>query len=417
MRTMLLILFFYVTTAHANEGKENFLTVKDALEFARRNNPEINQLRELIEEKKGEKWSSTGLSDLNFSVMREGIDLGTNAGFDEKRWTLSQSIDFPLVTYFQRQRINAERQALESKYDAELLELKKEIKSIYTELTYAREILHLRTQQLQLAEQLHNSTSVRFELGEASELDLMKTDIERAEAQNELEDARNAFHMARYGLFRSIGLDPDKQKYSIQFPDTLVYLPVVINQYEVLNSLENQPDYVANVKLQQAAAKQVKAAWSSFLPQIDFSYYWQNLGYNFDNYGYEVGFSIPLWFPFNQRGHIQTYKAVHRRTVWQKHSITLEMKKQIELAWHGFDHSKQIVERVHNLVRVKSRKLLELTFQGYEAGEIDLLSLLDVQRTYLNTEKRYWDALKDYYLRVIELEKFTNREFVLKTNE
>lgn len=211
MRTMLLILFFYVTTAHANEGKENFLTVKDALEFARRNNPEINQLRELIEEKKGEKWSSTGLSDLNFSVMREGIDLGTNAGFDEKRWTLSQSIDFPLVTYFQRQRINAERQALESKYDAELLELKKEIKSIYTELTYAREILHLRTQQLQLAEQLHNSTSVRFELGEASELDLMKTDIERAEAQNELEDARNAFHMARYGLFRSIGLDPDKQ--------------------------------------------------------------------------------------------------------------------------------------------------------------------------------------------------------------
>lgn len=387
------------------------------MEFARRNNPEINQLRELIEEKKGEKWSSTGLSDLNFSVMREGIDLGTNAGFDEKRWTLSQSIDFPLVTYFQRQRINAERQALESKYDAELLELKKEIKSIYTELTYAREILHLRTQQLQLAEQLHNSTSVRFELGEASELDLMKTDIERAEAQNELEDARNAFHMARYGLFRSIGLDPDKQKYSIQFPDTLVYLPVVINQYEVLNSLENQPDYVANVKLQQAAAKQVKAAWSSFLPQIDFSYYWQNLGYNFDNYGYEVGFSIPLWFPFNQRGHIQTYKAVHRRTVWQKHSITLEMKKQIELAWHGFDHSKQIVERVHNLVRVKSRKLLELTFQGYEAGEIDLLSLLDVQRTYLNTEKRYWDALKDYYLRVIELEKFTNREFVLKTNE
>ncbi|KAA3660764.1 MAG: TolC family protein, partial [Calditrichaeota bacterium] len=296
MRTLLLILLFFMTTLQANEGDENILTVKNALDFARKNNPEINQLRETIAEKKGEKWAATGLSDLNFSVMKEGIDLDANSGFDEKRWTLSQSMDFPLAIYFQRQRLNAEREALESRYDAQLLELRKMIKGIYTELTYAREILHLRTQQLQLAEQLHNSTSIRFELGEASELDLMKTDIERAEAENELEDARNAFHMARYQLFRAIGLDPDKQKYTIQFPDTLIYLPIEIDQHEVLEALENQPVYVSTVNLHRAASQRVKEAWSSFLPQLDFSYYRQYLGNQFDQYGYEVGFSVPLWF-------------------------------------------------------------------------------------------------------------------------
>ncbi|KAA3663167.1 MAG: hypothetical protein DWQ10_00770 [Calditrichaeota bacterium] len=184
-----------------------------------------------------------------------------------------------------------------------------------------------------------------------------------------------------------------------------------------MEALENQPVYVSTVNLHRAASQRVKEAWSSFLPQLDFSYYRQNLGNQFDHYGYEVGFSVPLWFPFNQRGNIQRYKAARRNAAWQKQSVILEMKKDIETAWHSFDRSKIIVERFHSLVRIKSKKLLDLTFQGYEEGEIDLLSLLDVQRTYLNTEKRYFDALKDYYLRVIELEKFMNQEFVLISND
>ena len=55
------------------------------------------------------------------------------------------------------------------------------------------------------------------------------------------------------------------------------------------------------------------------------------------------------------------------------------MKNKIEIAWHGFDKSKKAIERLRNLVRIKAKNLRDLTLEGYQAGEIGLLSLLELK--------------------------------------
>jgi len=393
------------------------LSLKQAIEIARERNPSINMLRQQIEQKHAQFFQGIGVSDPEITFMKEGIKRDTNRGYSEKRWTISQYIDFPLTSYFRMDKIAEEERMLRQRLKAACLYLKANIKSQYTELIYTLEIVHLRKEQLKLSNRLYNSALLRLEAGEASELELMKADIQKAESQNDLDEANRLMHVARYNLFRVIGMDPEKQRYDIHFPDSLKYIDVDVDQEKALHTLEMQPEYLSFTHKLNSASSGVKEAWSSFLPNLNFSYYVEDFGSGMDYYGYEVGFSFPLWFPFNQSKYIQQAKANRRSVEWQQRDIFLEMKRQVEIAWHSYEKSKKTIKRFHERVRVKAAKLRDLTMDGYAAGEVDLLTLLEAQRTYLGTEKRYFGALREYYLRIIELEKFLQTDLIFNKED
>jgi cobalt-zinc-cadmium efflux system outer membrane protein len=412
MKRFYILSFFFIFYAY---GNDDILTIQKALEIASQHNPEINQIRQELKIKKSEFWLSTSLTDPELSVMKEGTELNSGNGFVEKRYTISQRIDFPLTTYFRLSRINDEEQALKNRLEATSFNLKVKVKSAYAELVYARHILELQKQQLKIARNMNNATQTRFEVGEASALDLMKTEIQIAEAQNDRDDAELLFNETRYNLFKIIGIDPEEQKYSTEFSDSLVYIKVSISQESILDQLELQPKLKEFNNRLDAAKSGVREAWSTFLPNVSASYYRQDYGTGYDFYGYEIGLNIPLWFFMNQRGHIQKANAQKHTAEWQRIETELEMKRKIEFAWHSYDNSRKTIERFRNLVRVKALKLRDLTIEGYQSGELDLLSLLEAQRTYINNEKHYFTALKDYYLNIIELEKYLRKEYLFKT--
>jgi len=55
---------------------------------------------------------------------------------------------------------------------------------------------------------------------------------------------------------------------------------------------------------------------------------------------------------------------------------------------------------------------LELSEEAYAIGQLDLIMLLDAQSLYINNQQIYLNVLRDYYLYLIELEKFTDYELV-----
>jgi cobalt-zinc-cadmium efflux system outer membrane protein len=410
-----IIITIFVYTLVLSAGDQ--LSVSQALKVAREKNPRINQLRQLIEAKKANWWTAFGLSDPKITYLKEGIDLSTDEGFSERRWTIEQSLDFPLSSYYRLQKVSMEEAALKNRLRAACLSLKAEIKSSYSDLAFALELVHLRQEQLRISEELQNAAITRLEAGESSELDLMKADILLAESQNDVDEAYRAFHEARYTLFNTIGLDPEDQSYDISFPDTLEFIDVRIDQEAAMSSLENQPEYFSASQEIESADYRVSEAWSSFLPQLDFSYYRQDYGQTYDHYGYQIGFSFPLWFALNQRGTIQEAKAQKNFYEWKRTETSLDLKKRLEITWHSYEEAKIAIERYHNLIRAKAARLRDLTMEGYKAGEIDQLTLLEAQRTYLLSEKKYFEILHIYYLRLIELEKFMQKDLVFSTDQ
>jgi cobalt-zinc-cadmium efflux system outer membrane protein len=388
------------------------LTLDEAVKQALANNTVLNQMRAELKQKEEQWRTQTGISSPEISYFREGIKSGEVQPFSEQRITVSQSVDFPLTTAYRLKAIEQERQALELRIRDEERNVKMQVKSSYIDVMYALHLQKLRDQQLKLAENIHKAVYTQFGTGMANGMDLTKAELQVAEAQNDIDDSRRTLHLARYSLFNNMGLDPEKQTYSIEFADTLQSKDIEISQIQALAVLEKQPMYQAAVRDLDASSYFLKEARSNILPDIRFNLYKQDYGTGYHFNGFEIGLSFPLWAPLEQRGNIKMALAREDGIRWKQQEIRLEMKKDIEHAWHSYEVSRATIRRYDETIRSKAEKLQALTLQAYRLGEVDLLNLINAQQIYLNSQQRYLLALRDFYQQLIALEKFLDEDLV-----
>lgn len=407
---LIAILISFQTTPSDTTNLNN-LSVGKALEIAYQHNPRINQLRNRIEAQRQQQTLSLGIQDPELTYAKEGIGQGS---FAEQRWSISQSLDFPLTGYYRLKSEKAGTNSMKLELQALKIQIKAEVKSAYTRLAFAIESSHLARERVNLFESLRDAAQARADLGESSEIDAMQADLQLTEAQNNMQKAYQDIMGARYNLFETIGLDEEQQTYEISFPDTLHYVAVDINQNEVLQQLKVHPQLQQISKKQLAASYQTKVAKSGYLPDINLKYYRQDFGNGFDFNAFEVGISVPLWFGINQSNKVQQSKARYRAVEWRFQEEQLAIKKRAEQAWHGYETTQANIKRFRKSIQEKSKELVDMTQKGYRMGELDLLTLLEAQRTYLRTQQAYYETLRDYYLRVIELEKYLQTDIIFK---
>jgi len=412
MSDILKVLFLAILLSCFHSGKAQLLTIQDAVDQAIKNNAQINQMRSQLQQKQAEWRTQTGISAPEISYMKEGIDPKANQPFQEKRWTVSQSVDFPITTAYRIKAIRDEAKALELNIQEEELIVKSEVKSRYVDVIYALHLQKLRDQQLKLTTELYNAVYTQFETGMGNGMDLTKAELQVAEANNDIDDARRQLHMARYSLFKLMGLPPENQKYAIQFMDTLKSNNVEVSQITALSVLSDQPSYKSAEMELNAAGYYLKEARSNILPDIRFNLYRQDYGTGYNFNGFELGLSFPIWYPFEQKGKIRMNLARQEEIQWKQKEIRSGVKEQIEHAWHSYEVSRSIIKRYDETIRNKADKLHKLSLNAYRLGEIDLLNLIQSQQIYLNSQQRYLSALRDYYIQLVELERFLNLELV-----
>ena len=403
----LAFLFLYSFTAEAQ-----LLTLQNAVDQAIENNAQLNQMRSLLKQK-NESWrTQTGIASPEFSYLKEGINNKAADPFQEQRLSISQSVDFPLTTAYRLKALREEEKAIEFSIQEQERIVKAGVKSRYIDVIYALYLQKLRDQQQKLSTELYNAVFTQFETGMGNGMDLTKAELQVAESNNDIDDARRQLHQARYSLFNLMGLSPENQKYTIEFMDTLQSKEVEISQITALSVLTEQPSYKSSVKELEAANYFLKEAKSNFLPDIRFDLYKQDYGTGYNFNGFEVGLSFPIWYPLEQKGKIRMTIARQEEIQWRQKQIRSGVKEQIEHAWHSYEVSRSTIKRYDETIRSKAEKLQSLTLSAYRLGEVDLLNLINAQQIYLNSQQRYLSALRDFYIQLVELERFLDLELV-----
>lgn len=395
-----------------NEVDSNNISVRVAINLALKLNPGLRILKSELEKKRGELRTNSGLTDPVISFSREGIGNSSFSSYDEQRIGITQEFEFPSKTSYRNRTIETEIESLELEYKNSSLLLREEIKKIYSELQYGLEILHLAENEFQISKQLLDAVELKFTSGEATKVELLKAKIQADEAKNSISEATNNMHRSRYSLFNVIGLETSQQKYSIQFPDTLYYEEIEISQDEILKTFVSMPGVRSKMKSIESAKYFMDYANQSYYPNFSLSLFGQDFGSGYKAFGVELGFSVPLWFNMNQKGLKEEASAVLMSCEEKYRQEVLLMKKEVEIAWHGYEAAKENLGRFKSGILSDSEELLQLTIEGYRLGEIDFLNLLEAQRTYLSSSKRFYDYLLDYQHRLIELERFSDREFL-----
>lgn len=393
-------------------GQNQFLSLQAAVDSAFANNATLNQARAVMEMKRNEWRTLTGIEAPEISYFDEGRNSSATKPFEERRWTVSQTIDFPLTTVYRLKALKQEAQSLDYQIQAQQNEIKAQVKSRYIDVLYALHLQQLSKKQKELADEMYKAAYTKFETGMGNGIDLTKAELQVAEAENSQSEAERMLHLGRYSLFRLMGLKISEINYGIQFADTLSNKEVVVSQITALSLLHEQPEYLAAMAAYEASENKIREARSNILPDIRFNLYKQNYGDGFKYNGFEIGLSIPIWLPFEQTGRIKMAEAQMDEIEWQQKGIEQEMKERIEHAWHGYSSSKQIIDRYNQTMSAKSARLQQLSIEAYRLGEIDLMNLILAQQTYLSNQRSYLDALHDFYLQLVQLEKYLNLELV-----
>ncbi|MDR9417566.1 TolC family protein [Gracilimonas sp.] len=321
-------------------------------------------------------------------------------------------MEFPLTGLYRVKQERSTTQSLELNLKDLKNQVKADVKSAYTQLAYALQSGNLAGERVQLFEDLREAAQARADMGESSEIDAMQADLQLQEARNNQETIFKEIMNARYDLFQTIGLDPEQQTYDIGFTDTLSYMIVNINQDLVMEKLQGHPKLQQLEREIDASIYGKKLAKSTYLPDLNLSYYRQDFGNNYDFYGFEVGVSIPLWFAARQSPKVQQANAIQNATEWKYEDQLLLIKKQAEQTWHSYESARNNIERFRENIQRNSLELVQMTQKGYSMGELDLLTLLEAQRTYLRTQQTYYQTLRDYYLSVIELERYLQTDII-----
>ncbi len=393
-------------------GQDSLLTIQETVESAYIRNAELQQLYAQLKQKENVWRTETGISAPEISYFKEGIASGPGDVFDEQRITVSQEIDFPLTTSYRLKALAEEVKALQLQIKSRENEIKAEVKSYYVEVLYALYLQQTMQNQLKLAQELYNAVYTKFETGMGNGIDLANAELRLEEAKNDLDQTEWTLHKARYGLFFAMGLPVEDQKYSIQFSDTLQAVDIEISQIMTLAVQEQQPDFLAAEHQLQATDFFIKEAKSNILPDLRLNLYKQDYGTGYKFNGFEVGLRIPIWYPLDQKGKINTAMARQDEIRWKQQEIRLSTKKQIEYAWHNYSVSRSIINRYNQTMKEKASHLQSLTLKAYQLGEVDLLNLINAQQTYLGSEQRYLTALRDYYLQLVALEKYLGKDLV-----
>ncbi|WP_158278599.1 TolC family protein [Rhodohalobacter mucosus] len=388
---------------------ERVITVQDAIQIAMQQNPELKYAEEQVQVQRSLIGPSWGIESPEVYYFREGMDDGV---FSEQRWGVSQSVAFPLTGYLQQRKASVDLDVAQLEADFLRIRIRADVKRAYTNVVYTIKKVDLARNELQLAEELREIASARLDVGESTELDLIQSDIQLNEARNRLLQAREMHNSARYELFRVMGTEPGGQEYGISYADTLVWVDIALSQEEVLKELSESPEMLIARKISESAKQKITTEKSRYLPGLRFDYYYQDFGSGYDFTGFEVGVSIPLWFGVNESRRVMQARSEFRQTEWNINKTHLRLNERAENAWHSYITSREAILSYKNFVQSRASTLLELTREGYRAGELDLLRVLEAQRTYLESEQQYYESLKNYYEQLIELEKYIPKELV-----
>ncbi|MGM0667195.1 MAG: TolC family protein [Bacteroidota bacterium] len=406
--TLLLTFIFGAFAA----GQDTILTINKAVESAYDKNSILQQMRAALRQEEQSWRTQTGIGSPEISYFREGIQKGPEDLFDEQRMAISQEIDFPLTIVYRLKAVKQSVLSLEYQVKALERQIKTEVKSNYIEVIYALYLQESRERQMEIASDLYNAVYTRYEIGMATGVDLANAELQMEQARNDLDESEWILHKARYALFYTMGLAEEEQLYTIEFSDTLRAENIEISQIQSLQLKEEQPEYLSVEHELNAAMYTLREAKSNILPDIRLSLYKQDFGEGYNYRGFEVGLSIPLWYPLEQKGKVRQAAARMDELGWKQNEVSLNMKKQIEYAWHNYSVSRGIIQRYNDTMKDKAASLRSMALRSYQLGEIDLLNLLNAQQTYIDSDRRYLEALRDYFLQLVALEKYMDTDLV-----
>ncbi|HET7551138.1 MAG TPA: TolC family protein [Gemmatimonadaceae bacterium] len=368
------------------------LSRSEAVDSALARNPQLRAAREQIAQARARVSEATALPDpeLGLSMDTENRPF-THGAAGTKELGLGVTIPFPTKLYQAGKAAGSDVDAARFSYAQSRQEIASETIQSYDALLVARRHGENLREAKQLAEDFLQKTQARYNAGSAAGIDVVKAKVEVSRAENDLIANERDVANARAALNRLIGRVLGAP---LELSDTLA-APEPIPALDLLErrALEARPEIRGMEAARRGASATASLARQYWLPDVSVS-----LTKDFADgvdapYTTEIGFGIPLFFWQHHKGEVA--EARHHELELQASSrdLAAQVAQEVQAAHAAASTSLRQVAYLRDELLPEAREAYRIASTSYGLGGSSALEVLDAQRTLLDVESQYTDAL------------------------
>ncbi|MCK6476660.1 MAG: TolC family protein [Phycisphaerales bacterium] len=354
------------------------ITLADLLAVAEVNNPDLASVRSGVGVAAGALWQASMYPNPRGDVLSE--DISRDDGFSGSKTTVG--ITQPIILGDRRgaaiRAADAERAARLAAVDARRRSLFGEITTVHAQLLVLREQHRLCTELRGVADRTLASAQARFEAKAAPETDVIRPRVEvyRIDAAlGRLASEQRASAKQLALLIGGVDVDPARLDGAVDFN------PPALDALQLESVVKaSHPALVVADKQIQAAEARLERERAERTPDLDVRVAAGYRGETDDGVlELGAGMTIPLWDA--REGSILSARFELMQARQDRLAVENDLQSNLYAAAGEYESAKAQLDSFRDQIVPDAQRAFDQTTEGYRAGRLSFMDLLDAQRT------------------------------------
>jgi outer membrane protein TolC len=281
------------------------------------------------------------------------------------------------------------------------------IREAYTNINFAQRLITVAQQSFDRAQLNLRSARGFFDVGTRPKSDVVRAEVDVANARVEIIRARNAERLARVALNTAMGIDIDTPT---QVQDNLIYEPVQFDRLQQrAEALRQRPENRQSKLQVEVAEAQERLAFRNFFPNLSgvssFGGTTSDL-----HQSWSVGLSLS-WIIFdggNLVGRYQESKANLDAARARLKASELDIVQNVEQAEISAEEGQERIQAAQAAV-ASAEENFRLAQGRFDAGVGTILELTDAQLSLTQAQNTETQALADFRIALYRLDRALGR--------
>ena len=371
-------------------------------------NLELQAARYRVERTKADQIAARLRPNPAITVTVENLQLSGPTPFSrlyEIGTTYSETIELGGKRVLREKAADATVSAAELQFEDTIRRGVAEVKRLYLDALLARYNVDLTTENRQTFEQLVQFNLTRFQEGAIPEVDLIRVRLERVKFDSSVKQAELSLRQATIRLLEKLSLSISAGQ---EISGDLDFQPISFNLNSIRQlALDERTDIRAAVAEVVAATQRLALERARARPDISPFAGYKRVG---NDNTVMLGVNIPLKTRDSNQAGIARAETDVRLAEVRLQLARNHAAAEVETAYAALQTSRELVETFQNELLRQADESRSITLAAYEDGGIELLPVLDAQRTRTEVRQQYFRTLFDYQASIVALELAAGRE-------
>lgn len=375
------------------------LGLVDVEQLACQYNPTILRYSALVASARGRAFQAGRMP--NPSVGYQGQQIGSKGQAEQHGAMFNQDLVRREKRQLDRSVASQEIAQAEQRLAAQQQRVLTDARNAYYRVLYAQQQIRVLEELKAIAQKAVDIAKILLDAEEVARTDLLQAEVEKQQAELQLANAQYTLQAAWSQLSAVVGQPIPMQSLAGDF-----FAPSETFEFEPTLAwfCAQSPDVLAaNARIYQARSylqRQIVEPRPNMSVQGLYNFVDNGIGGKPDA-GLAVSVPLPLWN--KNEGNIQSARQELIAAEQMLAQVQLRIKQELAIVMEQYNRAHSQANYLKEQILPRVQQTLDLTRQTYEAGEINFVALLTVQRTYTQNKLAYLDSLATVRRSEVEL--------------